>query len=159
MSPQVRVITLQVDGKEVSARGDQTILQVARENSMFIPTLCYLSGLSLVGACRLCLVEVKGSPKLQPACVTRVEENMEVSINSERLSKYRRMILELLFSERNHICSVCVSNGHCELQNLAQNQQMTHVHFPYRYPKLELDSSHNRFVYDPNRCISCTIRR
>ena len=156
MSPQVRVITLHVDGKEVSARGDQTILQVARENSMFIPTLCYLNGLSLVGACRLCLVEVKGSPKLQPACVTRVEENMEVSLNSERLSKYRRMILELLFSERNHICSVCVSNGHCELQNLAQNLEMTHVHFPYRYPKLELDSSHNRFLYDPNRCISCT---
>jgi len=156
LSPQVRVITLHVDGKEVSARGDKTILQVARENSMFIPTLCYLNGLSLVGACRLCLVEVKGSPKLQPACVTRVEENMEVTLNSERLSKYRRMILELLFSERNHICSVCVSNGHCELQNLAQNQQMTHVHFPYRNPKLELDSSHSRFLYDPNRCISCT---
>jgi len=93
LSPQVKVITLHVDGKEVSARGDQTILQVARENNMFVPTLCYLSGLSRVGACRLCLVEVKGSPKLQPACVTTVEENMEVTLDSERLSKYRRMIL------------------------------------------------------------------
>ena len=156
MSPQVRVITLQIDGKEVSARGDSTILQVARENNMFIPTLCYLNGLSLSGACRLCLVEVKGSPKLQPACVTRVEENMEVSLNSERLAKYRRMILELLFSERNHICSVCVSNGRCELQAMAQSLGVTHVRYPYNYPSLPVDMSHERFVLDHNRCILCT---
>jgi bidirectional [NiFe] hydrogenase diaphorase subunit len=156
LSSQVRVITLLLDGKEVSARNDQTILQVARENNLYIPTLCHLTGLSLVGACRLCLVEVKGAPRLLPACVTLVQENMEVTLNTERVSKYRRMILELLFSERNHICSVCVSNGHCELQTLSQTLEMTHVHFPYRYPKLELDSSHERFLYDPNRCIACT---
>ena len=89
MSSQVRVITLLLDGKEVSARNDQTILQVARENNLYIPTLCHLSGLSLVGACRLCLVEVKGAPRLLPACVTLVQENMEVTLNTERVSKYR----------------------------------------------------------------------
>ena len=130
MSQAVRVITLNMDGRDISARGDQTILQVARENNMYIPTLCHLTGLSRVGACRLCLVEVKGINKLLPACVTRVEEGMEVSLNSERLSKYRRQILELLFSERNHVCAVCVSNGHCELQTLSQTLEMTHVHFP-----------------------------
>ena len=70
--------------------------------------------------------------------------------------RYRRLILELLFSERNHICSVCVSNGHCELQTLAQTLGMTHVHFPYHYPKLPVDASHERFVVDHNRCILCT---
>src|SRR5438445_10001123 len=148
--------TLKIDGQDFSARQDDTILEVARENNIFIPTLCDLKGLSTVGACRLCLVELKGSPRLFPACVTRVEEGMEVTTQSERLDKYRRAILELLFTERNHICSVCVSNGHCEMQNLAQRLGITHVHFPYRYPKEDVDASHERFVIDHNRCILCT---
>ena len=76
--------TLKIDGQDFSARQDDTILEVARENNIFIPTLCDLKGLSTVGACRLCLVEVKGSPRLFPACVTRVEEGMEVTSQSER---------------------------------------------------------------------------
>jgi bidirectional [NiFe] hydrogenase diaphorase subunit len=156
MTPAPAIKTLNIDGKDVSARADETILSVARQNNIFIPTLCALRGLSTVGACRLCLVEIKGSNKLQPACVARVEEGMEVTTNSERLQEYRRMILELLFVERNHICSVCVSNGHCELQTLAQKLEITHVEFPYRYPKALVDASHERFVVDHNRCILCT---
>lgn len=150
------VKTLKIDGKDVSARPDETILEVARENKVFIPRMCELEGLSTVGACRLCLVEVKGSNKLLPSCVTRVEEGMEVTTNTERLQNYRRMIVELLFSERNHICSVCVSNGHCELQSMAQKLGITHIHYPYRYPKEQIDASHDRFVIDHNRCILCT---
>ncbi|MGE5647340.1 MAG: bidirectional hydrogenase complex protein HoxU [Acidobacteriota bacterium] len=148
--------TLTIDGKDVSARGDQTLLEVARENGIFIPTLCELEGLHAVGACRLCLVEIKGSRKLLPACVTAVEEGMEVTTASERLAEYRRTILELLFSERNHVCSVCVSNGNCELQTLSQKLNMTHVRVPYLYPNLPVDASHERFVIDHNRCILCT---
>jgi len=66
------------------------------------------------------------------------------------------MILEMLFSERNHVCAVCVSNGHCELQTMAQKLGVTHVHLPYRYPKLTVDSSQDRFRLDHNRCILCT---
>ena len=155
-SPAVSVKTLKIDGRDLSATPEQTILDVARENSIFIPRLCDLSGLSTVGACRLCLVEVKGTNKLLPSCVTRVEEGMEVTTTSPRLESYRKMILELLLTERNHICSVCVSNGHCELQWLAQKLEITHVHFPYRYPQAEVDASHDRFVIDHNRCILCT---
>jgi len=154
--PQVRVSTLTIDGREVGAREDQTVLEVARENGVFIPTLCQLPGLSDPGACRLCLVEVKGVAKLLPACVTRVAEGMEVTVNSERLARLRRGILELLFAERNHVCSVCVANGNCELQALAVRLGMTHVHFPYQYPKLPVDASHERFQMDHNRCILCT---
>jgi bidirectional [NiFe] hydrogenase diaphorase subunit len=148
--------TLKIDGKDVSARAEETILEVARQNNIFIPRLCELKGLSTVGACRLCLVEVKGSNRLLPACVTRVEEAMEVLTTSERLERYRKAILELLFTERNHICSVCVSNGHCEMQTLAQKLQITHVHFPYRNPVVPVDASHERFVVDHNRCILCS---
>ena len=151
----VRVKTLTIEGRDVGAREDQTILDVARENNIFIPTLCDLPGLSTSGACRLCLVEIKGSPRLTPACVTRVAEGMDVTVNSERLDRYRRGILELLFAERNHVCSVCVTNGHCDLQSLALKLGMTHVHFPYQYPRLPVDASHERFVVDHNRCVLC----
>jgi bidirectional [NiFe] hydrogenase diaphorase subunit len=151
----VRVHTLTIDGREVGAREDQTVLEVARENGIFIPTLCELPGLSNPGACRLCLVEVKGVNKLLPACVTRVAEGMEVCVTSERIDRIRRGILELLFAERNHVCSVCVANGHCDLQSLALRLGLTHVHFPYQYPKLPVDASHERFLVDHNRCILC----
>ena len=149
MSAETDVKTLVIDEQEVSARAGQTILEVARENDINIPTLCHLEGLSDVGACRLCLVEIKGSNKLLPACVATVQEGMEVSTNTERLQKHRRTILELLFAERNHICSVCVSNGHCELQTLGQEQGLTHVRLPYRNPELTVDASHERFTARP----------
>jgi bidirectional [NiFe] hydrogenase diaphorase subunit len=156
MSESMGVKTLIIDGQELSARAGQTILEVARENEINIPTLCQMEGLSNVGACRLCLVEIKGSNKLLPACVATIHEGMEVTTNSERLKKHRHIILELLFAERNHICAVCVSNGHCELQALAQEQGLTHITLPYRNPALTVDASHERFTADHNRCILCT---
>jgi bidirectional [NiFe] hydrogenase diaphorase subunit len=155
-APAARVRTLKIDDQDVGAREDQTILEAAREHGIQIPTLCHLQGLSDAGACRLCLVEVKGSSRLQAACVTMVAEGMEVVTDSERLQRYRRTIVEMLFTERNHVCSVCVSNGHCELQNLAQSLGMTHVHLPYLRDMHFVDASHERFVVDHNRCVLCT---
>lgn len=156
MTEAVRVKTLVIDGRDVSARETETILEAAHEEGIFIPTLCHLEGLSEMGACRLCLVEIKGVNKLLPACVTRVEEGMEVSTRSASLDRYRRTVLELLFAEGNHICSVCVANGHCELQTLAQRLGMDHVRVPYVSPRRKVDASHARFTFDANRCILCT---
>jgi bidirectional [NiFe] hydrogenase diaphorase subunit len=156
MSTTGAVKTLKIDGRDCSAQRKETILDVARENDIFIPRLCELDGLSTVGACRLCLVEVKGSNKLLPACTTAVHEGMEISTNSERLQSYRKVIVEMLFTEGNHTCSVCVSNGHCELQTMAQTLGITHIHLPYRNPKKQVDASHDRFVLDHNRCVLCT---
>jgi bidirectional [NiFe] hydrogenase diaphorase subunit len=150
------VKTLTINGQDVSASEDQTVLDAAREAGINIPTLCHLDGLCDVGACRLCMVEVRGVPMLLPACVTKVQEGMDVNTHSERLEKYRKTLVEFLFSERNHICSVCVSNGHCELQAMARDLGVDHIHVPYRYPKLPVDASHERFVIDHNRCILCT---
>jgi bidirectional [NiFe] hydrogenase diaphorase subunit len=150
-----RVLTLSIDGKDVSAREDETLLTVARQNGIAIPTLCHLDGLSERGACRLCIVEVKGSPRLLPACVTLPRQDMEVSTTTDRVVDYRKKILELIFSERNHVCSVCVSNGHCELQNLTVTLGMTHVRYDYLYPRHSIDASHPRFSVDHNRCVLC----
>ncbi len=151
-----RVLTLKINDLEVSGREDETILEVARENNTRIPTLCQLNGLTNIGACRLCLVEVKGISKLLPACTTRISEGMEVQTDSERLLHYRRMIVEMLFAEGNHICSVCVANGHCDLQNLAIRLGVNHIRLPYMNQRRGVDASHERFALDQNRCVLCT---
>lgn len=155
MIKRARVKTLKIDGIAVSGKSNQTIMEVARENGINIPALCYLEGLESIGACRLCLVEVVGQRNLVSACTFKIKEGMEVVTSNENLKKYRRQILSMMFAERNHTCSVCVSNGHCELQSMATELGMTHSDFPYTFPKVEVDASHKRFVSDPNRCILC----
>jgi ferredoxin len=128
-------VKVRIDGQVIAATPGQTILEVARANDKYIPALCYMEGLSAVGACRLCMVEVSGVARLLPACTTPVQEGLAVSTNSEQLHSYRKIALELLLVERNHVCAVCVSSGHCELQALAQEHGVTHVRYPYNYPK------------------------
>jgi len=140
----------------VSALEGQTILEADKEAGKYIPTLCYLEGLSVVGACRLCIVEVSGTDRLLPACTTPAQDGMSVTTTSPKLMQYRRIALELLFVERNHVCAVCVSNGRCELQSMASTMGITNMRYWYNYPKLPVDLSHKRFVLDHNRCILCT---
>lgn len=155
MNETNQIVTFKINDLDVSAAAGQTILDVAREHGIGIPTLCFLKGLTPIGACRLCLVEIKGQSKLLPACVTRAAEGMEVITHSPRLQEYRKTIIELLFAERNHVCAVCVSNNHCELQDKARALGVTHIRVPYRYPRLQVDASHSRFSADHNRCILC----
>lgn len=154
--PATQALTLTIDGQQVVAKPGQTIMEVAREHGTEIPSLCNLEGLSIWGGCRLCLVEVVGQRKLMAACTTECAGEMEVKTVTPKLEQYRKTIVEMLFAERNHICSVCVSNGHCELQSMAQRLGVDHIHIPYRYRKMEVDSSHDRFRLDHNRCILCT---
>jgi bidirectional [NiFe] hydrogenase diaphorase subunit len=151
-----KTITLKISGTELKANEGVTILDLARANNLFIPTLCHFKGLSAAAACRLCMVEIRGVPRLLPACATLITEGMDITIDSPRVMKYRRMIVELLLAERNHVCAACVANAHCELQSLAQRLGVTHSRYPYRYPVYRFDASHPRFNYDPNRCILCT---
>jgi bidirectional [NiFe] hydrogenase diaphorase subunit len=149
-------VTLRIDGELVNATEGQTILEAARASGKHIPTLCHLEGLSSVGACRLCMVEVSGVDRLFPACTTPVQEGMSVTTTSPKLLRYRRITTELLLVERNHVCAVCVANGHCELQDMAYSLGVTSVRFAYNFPRLKVDASHPRYVLDHNRCILCT---
>jgi bidirectional [NiFe] hydrogenase diaphorase subunit len=149
-------ISIRIDGEVCTATEGQTIFQVAHANGKYIPSLCHLEGVSSSGSCRLCLVEVSGVSRLLPACTTPIQSGMSVTTNSEKLAHHRLMALELLFVEGNHICAVCVSNGHCELQALAQSFGLDHVSFPYNYPRRPVDLSHPRYVLDHNRCILCS---
>lgn len=150
-----KVITLTIDDRSVGAREDQTILQIARENSIHIPTLCFLEGLTPAGACRLCLVEIVGTSRVLPACTTYATEGMVIRTTSPALEAHRRTVIELLFAEGNHICAVCVSNGNCELQDLATELGVSHINLPYLNPTRPVDASHPRFTLDHNRCVLC----
>ncbi len=150
------VTTLTIDGHLVSAGQGETILQAARSAGIKIPTLCYVEGLPAYGGCRMCLVDIQGSNRLQPACFMKVGEGMVVRTNTEQLQEYRKMIVELLFAEGNHICSICVANHNCELQDAAIATGMDHMALEYTYPQREVDNTHKRFGIDHNRCILCT---
>jgi bidirectional [NiFe] hydrogenase diaphorase subunit len=156
MTVPPNLISVRIDGELITAREGQTILEAAREHKRHIPTLCHLEGLKPAGACRVCMVELAGSQRMVPACTTPLQDGMSLRTNSPALAQYRRMIVELLLSERNHVCSVCVSNGSCELQALAQSLGISHVRYAYSRPPLPVDMTHPRFVFDPNRCILCT---
>jgi len=152
----VATVKLKIDGVEVEVPEGTTILKAAKDNGIDIPTLCNLDGLTSYGGCRLCLVEIKGAPKLFPACITPVSPGMDVITNSEQLREYRKMAVQLLLSERTHVCSVCVANDHCELQNLANQLGVDYTMFERNFTREELDSTHDFLVIDRNRCILCT---
>jgi bidirectional [NiFe] hydrogenase diaphorase subunit len=150
------VKTLKIDGQDVAVEEGATLLQAAREAGISIPTLCFLEGVTPAAACRMCMVELAGSNKLLPACTTAVAEGMEVHTNTPKLQAFRRMNVELLFAEGNHVCSICVANGNCELQDLAIRVGMDHSRFDYRFPDRHVDASHPQFAIDHNRCVLCT---
>ena len=149
------VVTFTINDKLVSAPANTSLLSAIQEQGIEMPTLCHLKGLSERGGCRLCIVEMEGSPRLFASCVTPVAEGMVIRTQTDRVIKYRQMMIELLLAERNHICAVCVQNGHCELQDLAAKLGVTNVRYDYICPDLPMDASHERYVLDHNRCVLC----
>lgn len=153
---KVRVKSFKIDGICVTGQSNQTILEVAHENSIDIPTMCYLKGLSPVGSCRMCIVEIKGSHEPTPSCTAKIKEGMEVTTSSPKIKAAREMILSMMFGERSHVCSTCVANGDCELQNKSVELELEHSKVSYLDKRFEIDASHKNFVNDPNKCILCT---
>ncbi len=151
--PNVPVV---IDGHEVMAYPDESVLSAADREGIRIPRLCALEGTSVHGGCRLCVVEVAERHKLMPACGTTVVEDMEVRTRSRSLDEHRKLICELLLAEGNHVCAVCVSNGACELQDLAEELGVDHVRPDYQFPRRSVDASHPKYTFDPNRCVLCT---
>ncbi|HAZ64472.1 MAG TPA: hypothetical protein DCZ72_12810, partial [Armatimonadetes bacterium] len=148
-------ITLTIDGRACNGRRGQTILELAKDNGIDIPTLCHHPWLTNHGACRMCVVEVEGQRRLVTSCAAPAEDGQVVTTQSEKLSAMRQMTLELLFAERNHICPFCPVTGACELQDRAYDEGVTHTRYQYLFPILEVDSTNPFFVQDHNRCILC----
>ena len=149
-------VNLKINGLNVTAPAGSTILEAAHAAGIRIPTLCYLKDINEIGACRMCVVEVKGAKGLVASCVYPVAEGMEVQTNTQRLLDARRRTLELLLSNHDKKCLSCVRSGHCELQELCQELGVTDEdHFAGEMNHYELDESAIHMVRDNNKCILC----
>lgn len=148
---------LTIDGRIVEAPEGATILQASRSAGIQIPTLCYLEGISDIGSCRLCVVEVEGSSSLVTACNTKAKEGMVVTTDSPRLFKARKTALELLVSEHNIDCFSCEGNGSCELQRYCREFGVERSHYAEGRQVLgrKKIENHPFLSYDPNKCIHC----
>lgn len=149
-------VHLTIDGLDVQAEAGESVMTAAARVGVRVPGLCQLDGLSTVGACRLCMVEIAGTPRPRPACATPVADAMEVRTDTPRLRAQRRVLLELAFAEGQHVCSVCVASGACELQALAAEYGVAEAAFKPAPARLGVDLSHRQFGYDASRCILCT---
>ena len=151
----MKEITLTINGSQVRGKEGDTVLEICQANGIDVPTLCHLEGLSDVGACRMCVVEIEGERRPVPSCTYPARDGLVVKTDTEQLEIFRRQILELIFTERNHFCMFCEQSGDCELQKLGYRYQMDHVRYPYTFPSLALDSLSDYLVIDHNRCILC----
>ena len=149
------MISLTIDGKRVYTEPGVTILDAAKENGIYIPTLCDYRDLTPFGGCRICLVEVEGIPRLMAACVTPVVDKMIVNTQSERIYRARRTNLELIFSAHSGDCLTCEKSGQCELQDLAYEYKLSDVRFQGEKGFLPVDDSNPFIERDHSRCILC----
>ena len=134
---------------------NETILEVAERNNIYIPTLCHIKGYTPTGACRMCVVEVKGARTLLPACATPAARNMVVETESESVVKSRKINIELLLSSGHHNCLTCEANGDCRLQDLAYRYQVETVRFSETPSKYPAETNNAMIIRDFSRCIMC----
>ncbi len=152
-------ISLTIDGQEIIANKDMTILEAALENGIYIPHLCYHPDLEPVGVCRLCMVEIKGR-RLTISCKAPVEEGIVVKTESNEINKVRRMAVELLIVNHHGDCLSCAKNNRCKLQEVAnyigiEEKRLQRLRRPAS--QFAIDTSHPFFDRDPNKCILCGI--
>lgn len=151
----MEMVNITIDGKKLQVPKDYTVLQAAREAGVEIPTLCYLKGINEIGACRMCVVEIKGARSLQAACVYPVSEGMEVITNSERVRRARKVNLELILSNHDRNCLTCIRSGNCELQRLAEDLNVKQIRYEGENIRRPLDDFSPSIVRDPNKCVLC----
>ena len=148
------MVTLTIDGRTVTVPKDTTILEAARSIHIDIPTLCYLKDINEIGACRICMVEVEGQPRLVPACDNVVDEGMAVHTNSPRVREARRVNLRLLLSQHDTKCTKCTRSGNCKLQQLTNDYNLLGEHYIDDLRNAPPDFS-NPVVRIENRCVEC----
>ncbi|MCI6613494.1 MAG: [FeFe] hydrogenase, group A [Clostridiales bacterium] len=148
------MVNLIIDKKPVSVPEGTTILEAARSVNIDIPTLCYLKGINEIAACRLCMVEIEGFPRLIPSCDNVVAEGMVVHTNSPRAREARRVNLRLLLSQHDTHCTKCTRSGNCKLQKLTNDYNLLGDHYIKDLKKTEDDFS-NPVVRIENRCVRC----
>ena len=148
------MVKLMINGQEVSLKNGTTIMDAAEKVGIHIPHLCYLKGINEIGACRVCVVEIKGMEKLVTACNTVCEDGMEIFTNSPRVRRYRRINVELILSDHNANCASCVKSGNCTLQQISNDLGiiLTDYENIAEKPRWDLNLP---LIRDASKCVKC----
>ena len=148
-------IEITINNKKYKAQDNETILQVARNNNIDIPTLCYLAGINEPASCRVCIVEVEGARNLCSACTTKVRDGMVVKTNTTKVIEARKNALELLLSNHNKNCLNCPKNLKCSFQKLVEQFHCDTEKYAGETTESEIDDSNHSIVRDASKCILC----
>lgn len=146
-------IFLSIDGAVVGAEEGTPLIDVAADNGVYIPSLCYMRGRKCLGTCRVCSVKVNGH--VAAACTVGVTDGLEVEVSDPEVADMRKAIVEANFSEGNHNCPSCEKSGRCELQAVGYELEMVVSRFPYQFPKRGREDASRHFFLERDRCIFC----
>jgi formate dehydrogenase major subunit len=158
-SKSEKLVTLTIDGTEVTVPEGTSIMRAAMEMGTQIPKLCATDMLDSYGSCRLCLIEIEGRNGTPASCTTPVGEGMVVKTQTDRLKRLRKGVMELYISEHPLDCLTCSANGDCELQDMAGAVGLRDVRYGYdgqKHPNPGIDDSNPYFTYEPSKCIVCS---
>lgn len=148
-------VKLIIDGIEVTADANTTIMEAAKTVNIDIPSLCYHPDQSIKGSCRVCIVEVEGQNTFTAACCTPVRNGMVVKTNTQKIREARKTILQLILANHNCECLTCVRNNNCELQSLCKKLNVENAPMDKFVDNLPIDESNPSIVRDPSKCIKC----
>lgn len=158
-SPSEQLISLEIDGYEITVPEGTSVMRAAALADINIPKLCASDNLDAYGSCRLCAVEIEGRRGMPASCTTPAENGMKVSTQNDKLAKLRRNIMELYISDHPLDCLTCPSNGDCELQSVAGAVGLREVRYGYEgnnHLSAEKDTSNPYFTFDASKCIVCS---
>ena len=147
-------VIITIDGKKIKATKGETLVDVAAENGIYIPTLCYMKGKPCLGTCRVCSVIVNNH--VSAACTIPISDEMVVKVyNDAEVVDMRKALIEFLFVEGNHNCPSCEKSGRCILQAVGYETNMMVSRFPYRFPVNQRDHASDNIWLERDRCIFC----
>ncbi len=149
------MVNVIIDGVKVQVPVGSTVLEAAKIAGIDIPTLCYLKDINEIGACRICVVEIKGARNLQAACVYPVSEGLEVYTNTPKVRESRKVTTELILSNHEKKCLTCPRNRNCELQKLADDLGIDEIRYEGENDVHEIDNISPSIVRDNNKCVLC----
>ena len=148
-----KLVNIKIDGKNIQAEEGKNLVDVAKENGVYIPTLCYFRNINPLGTCRICTVKLNG--RHTTSCTAKVSEGMDIEVNTPELLDNRKAIIEMLYAEGNHFCPSCEKSGNCDMQNLGYDMGLTVTRYPHLFSDKMVDFTPKRMIMESNRCILC----
>ena len=149
----MKEVSFKIDGRICKAEQGQNLIEAAKQNGIFIPTLCHFKHLNPIGSCRVCTVNCNG--KSIAGCTLPVSEGMNIEVNTPELLDTRKAIIEMMFVEGNHFCPSCEKSGDCKMQSLGYETGIRFTRFPHLFVDRMVDTRPKRIVVNQNRCIKC----